>query len=271
MKKILLPLILSLLFFSCSESPSSVVADFIISDADEVALGANYFQEINTSGEYPLAPVTDPMHIYVNEIGQKILTANIGQAGFRDPDTQTGFKYTFSVINDDVVNAFATPGGYIYIYKGLINSAKNEAELATVMSHEIGHVVQKHFKRQYVKNYSTQQISEMILGEGILSNAVSFFASNKYSRSDEFEADSCGVLFSARTNYNPWAFIGFFNTLNELSEGGESSILDWFSTHPATNDRIDAVTSLITRKFSQFKIEDKTTMYEENFKDKTGL
>jgi len=265
--------ILFILFFinSCEKSPTEYVGDFIISDKDEVQLGANYHKEIEASDEYPLAKTTNPLTIYVNEIGQKLLSANIGNPGFRDPDKSIGFDYTFSVINTDVVNAFATPGGYIYIYRGVIDNAKNEAELACIIAHEMGHVVKKHFKSQYIQSYTTQQISEMILGKGLLSNAVTFFANNKYSRTDEFEADSCAVVFSAAANYNSYALIGFFKTLNSLAGGsGNTGLLKYFSSHPDTDDRIAAVKSHLKRKYPEILESDTATYYTENFNLKTG-
>ncbi len=151
--------------------------------------------------------------------------------------------YTFQVVDDDSINAFATMGGFVYVNKGLITAADNEAELASVIGHEIGHIVGRH---------SIEQMRNRALSQGLLSatgldrnNAiqigVELAVSRPNSRSDELEADRFGLDNMIRADYAPAGILGFMQKL--LQKGGSPpSVL---STHPATSERIRILQQLI--------------------------
>lgn len=264
MKARVFAVIMGLLFLiSCGEkSASDVVADIVISDEQEILMGAQYAAYIDSSPEYPLLPPDHKLSKYIDSLGQLIVKKNTGKPGFRDPDPSIGFSYKFHVINSNVINAFAVPGGWIYVYKGLIDSVHNEAELVGVISHEIGHVVKKHSKKQIVENFATDAILSMIFGDrSLIGSAISVLAATSRSREDEFEADSCGVIFTYNSGYNPMAIANFFEVLKRLGDMGSlGKILVWVQTHPLTSDRIEYVKKLINKYCPNYQ----SLKYEED-------
>lgn len=177
---------------------------------------------------------------YVNEIGRKV------SANTERPDVQ----YRFFVIDSPMVNAFALPGGYIYISRGLLALANNEAEVAAVLAHETGHVTGRHTAERYSRSVVTS------LGANILSAALDSSGASQalglgsnlylssYSRSQESEADSLGLRYMSNAGYDPAAMTAFLSSLQAQSglearlagkQGGEFS---YFSTHPATGERV---------------------------------
>ncbi|GAB4548723.1 MAG: hypothetical protein Tsb0014_43400 [Pleurocapsa sp.] len=196
-----------------------------LSDSQEMALGREINQEILNSGETKIYR-NKSINNYINQIGQRLAKAS----------TRPNLTYTFQVVDDDSINAFATMGGYVYVNKGLIVAADNEAELASVIAHEIGHIVGHH---------SIEQMRQQALAQGLLSAAgldrsnavqigVELAVNRPHSRLDEFEADSIGLENLKKANYAPAGMLGFMNKL--LEQGG--SIPSFLSTHPATSSRI---------------------------------
>ena len=170
---------------------------------------------------------------YVNQIGQRLAT----QSG------RSNIPYTFQVVNDRGVNAFATMGGFVYINRGLLQLADNEAELASVMAHEIGHIVGRHAVEQMRK---TAIASGLVGAAGLDRNTaanigVELAFRRPNSRRDEFEADSLGLEMLRRSGYAQSAMVSFMNKL--LQSGG--SVPTFLSTHPATGDRITRLQQLI--------------------------
>ncbi len=208
----------------------------LISESDEVALGQQSDAEVTaTYGIYEDAA----LNAYVNTIGQKMARLS----------HRPTLNYSFKVLDTDVVNAFAVPGGYVYVTRGILAYLNDEAELAGVMGHEIGHVAARHT----AVSYSKQQLASLGLGLGsILSekfrqyaNIANFGVSMlflKFSRDDERQADNLGVEYSSKAAYDAQCMATFFGTLERMSEGSSSSGLpDWFSTHPNPANRITAV------------------------------
>ncbi|MDJ0681293.1 MAG: M48 family metallopeptidase [Xenococcaceae cyanobacterium MO_167.B52] len=196
-----------------------------ISDSQEVQLGKEINQELVKSGKarvYLNREITS----YVNEIGQRLA---------RTSDRPT-IPYTFQVVDDDSVNAFATMGGYVYINTGLMKRAENEAELASVIGHEIGHIVGRH---------AIKQMREKAISQGVLSAAgldssqavqigVELALSRPNSRGDELEADRFGLENIKKSGYAPSGMVSF---MEKLLQRGSSSPT-FLSTHPATSERI---------------------------------
>ena len=196
-----------------------------ISDKQEVELGKGINQELISSGQAKIYP-NRAINNYIKQIGERLAKTS------ERPD----LPYTFQVVDDKNINAFATMGGYVYVHTGLIAAADNEAELASVIAHEIGHIVGRHA----IKQMREQAISQGLLSAAGLdrSNAiqigVQLAVSRPNSRSDELEADRFGLENLKKANYAPAGMLGFMKKL--LKQGG--SVPTFLSTHPATEDRI---------------------------------
>lgn len=178
---------------------------------------------------------------YVDHIGQK-LAQNVGDSPF---------SYSFKIIDEDEINAFALPGGYIFLYRGLLENVDNEAQLAGVLAHEMGHVEARH---------ATERISKL-QGFNFLLNIVAMIvhipsvggsvgaaiqlgellAMLKYGRSQEKEADLLGADFMTRAGYEPKGMVDFFMKLQEIYKRKPGLISRIFMTHPITEDRMNTV------------------------------
>ena len=215
-----------------------------VSTQQEVELGAQYAQQINQ--QLPL--VTDPeINRYINVLGDSIARV----ADRRDLD------WHFFVVNSPEVNAFAVPGGYIYMNRGLIERAQNMAQVAGVLGHEIGHVTERHSIEQMQKAQGTQfgLTIGCILMPAICNNQAGATALNlganaafaRFSRKDEAEADRVGVEFVARAGIDPRGVPGMFRLLMDERQRRPAGVEAWFATHPLEEDRIQATEAQIAR------------------------
>jgi predicted Zn-dependent protease len=165
------------------------------------------------------------------------------------------FPYTFKVVADDTVNAFALPGGPMFIHTGLILAVDNDAQLAGVMAHEISHVALRHGTNQ-VSKANLIQLPGMLAtqgsgggligplakaGVGIGANSVLL----KFSRAAEAQADYNGTLIMSDAGYNPIEMARFFEKLEAERGNSQSKITTWFSSHPSPGDRTRAVQDLV--------------------------
>ncbi len=205
----------------------------LIDTPTEVQMGLE--TDVGIRGEYP--PVTDAaLANYVQGVGEAI-------APYSD---RKDVKYSFTVLQSDIVNAFAAPGGYIYVTTGLLAAMENEAELACVLSHEMGHVTGRHSVRAMQNTLGIQIAAQLLLGDknaeawGQVAGAGAGLFMMKNSRSDEFQADQFGVKYAVAAGYDPNGMITFFEKLVAMHGGGADGFQGWFSTHPNTNDRIAA-------------------------------
>jgi beta-barrel assembly-enhancing protease len=182
---------------------------------------------------------------YVNDVAGKILA----QAKKDRPEVEWSVK----VINDPKqVNAFATPGGYLYVYSGLLLAAGDTAEVAGVLGHESGHVVARHSARQMVNAFGLETLAGLALGKnpGAASQLAAGLAGQTgmlaFSRGDETEADEYGARYASASGYDPHGIGTFFE---KLEQGGASTPAwaAFLSTHPATPDRIKKVNAYIER------------------------
>ncbi len=201
-----------------------------MSDRQEVTVGQQINQQL-TKSEFKLDRNRATI-VYINRIGQRL-----AQESDR-PD----IPYTFQVIDDDNINAFATMGGFVYVNKGLMAAADNEAQLASVIAHEIGHISARH---------SIKQMRQMAIASGVASAAgldgsravqigVELALRRPHSRQAEYEADQLGLQSMGRSGYAQSGMVDFMKKL--LNQPSAPSIL---STHPATSDRIAAISQAI--------------------------
>ena len=174
---------------------------------------------------------------YVDRIGQRIVAkTELGRQPWR-----------FYVVNDDAINAFNVPGGIVYINTGLIAAAANTAELAGVIAHEVAHGVSRHGTERLTKTYGLNIGAGLLLGNdpGAVSQIAAQLAGGgaiaKFSRDDEREADVLGVRYMAQAGYNPEGMATMFDKLMDDRRRRPSSVEQFFSTHPLTEERIATV------------------------------
>src|SRR5580704_5489568 len=199
----------------------------------QVARGRVYAQQI----ESQIKLVNDPVVTeYVNRIGQNLV---------RNSDAQVPF--TIKVIDSDVVNAMALPGGFFYVNSGLILAADEEAEMAGVMAHEIAHVAACHYAREMTRAQLMQLATIPLIFVGGAIGYGAYEASGlaipmtflKFSRNFEAQADYLGVQYMYRAGYDPSAFVSFFEKLQAMEKKKPGTISKAFDTHPQTADRIE--------------------------------
>jgi predicted Zn-dependent protease len=206
-----------------------------ITTQQEVQAGAEYAAEINR--QLPLLRDASANQ-YVNDLGRRIA---------RTAD-QRGIPYTFYIVNSDVVNAFAIPGGHVYINRGLIERSDNMSELAGVLGHEIGHVVERHAVERIQKSQNANTMLGVLYGvllrrnpgqveqAGIQIGGSAIFAG--YSRDAEREADRVAVAYLTRTGISPQGMVSMFQQLMEEQRRAPSRVESWFATHPLSQERI---------------------------------
>ncbi len=255
----LLLLISSLALGACATNPVTGDSDFaLITEEDEIEQGREYHpQIIKTYGEYD-----DPeLQEYVNRIGQK-LAANSHRAHL---------DFHFTVLDSPEVNAFALPGGYIYITRGIMAYLDSEAELAGVLGHEIGHVTARHSVRQQAGQFASDLISVLIAATtgqsslGNLSQQLSTGLIRGYGREHELEADQLGAEYLHKTRYDPDNMLEVIGVLKDQEvyekklakrENREPNIYHGvYSTHPRNDDRLQTVVHA-ARKLSEVEYRD---------------
>ena len=198
----------------------------------EIRIGRDYADAI----EAHTKPLQDPVVTeYVNRLGRHFV---------RNSDAQVPFS--IKVIDSDVVNAFALPGGFLSVNSGLILVADDEAELAGVMAHEIAHVAARHATRQMTRSeiFNLISISLIFVGGGVgfvLEQATGLtipLSITKFSRGFEAEADYLGVEYMYKAGCDPQAFIAFFERVQALEKQKPGLMAKAFSNHPQTGDRL---------------------------------
>jgi predicted Zn-dependent protease len=218
------------------------VAKALVSPDEENQIGLKLKNELDT--QEGVAYLTDPTVVeYVRGVANTVI-----QFGKRDRPEVTW--QVFVIDDSKTVNAFATPGGYLYVYRGLLEMAQNEAELAAVMAHETGHVVARHAARNMVTEYGIDAVAGLAAGNnpGLLAQLTTSIAGKglmlSHSRADETEADEYGARYASMAGYDPHAFPAFFGRLQQ-QEGRSPAVLTYLSDHPATGDRITHINEFI--------------------------
>ena len=223
---------------------AATLAGCAVSTQQEVELGANYASQINNQ----LPMVTDPEIVrYINLLGDSIAELS----------DERNLDWHFYVVDSREVNAFAVPGGFIYVNRGLIERTTKMSQLAGVLGHEIGHVIERHSVKQMQKAQGANMgltlacVLTRVCESGVTQAAVqvgggALFAS--FSRSDEAEADQVGIEYVTRAGIDPRGIPEMFRILIRERDNQPSGGIDaWFRTHPMEEDRVAATERAIAR------------------------
>lgn len=213
----------------------SVLTASTMSPAEEMEFG----KKVQVEVEKDITFVNDPIIVnYIRKIGQ-IVVAN--------SPIQSELPARFFVIKNKEINAFAIPGGNIYVHTGLIDAADDEAELASVLAHEYGHVVHRHGAQNVSRAMTAGMLQQLVLGQdsGEVTKAVGGLISQgvltNYSRQAELEADAIAVPTLYHAGYDPNGMISFFQTLTERYGDSGGGVVSLFASHPPTTERINHV------------------------------
>lgn len=266
MGKLLLRLFLGLLFAvlglvnylgNVSENPITGETQRVaLTPQEEIILGQQGGQEVvqQFGGLYP-----DPaLQSYVDQVGQQVVQ--------NSPAGQSPYPFEFNLLNDpDTINAFALPGGQIFLTTGLLRHLTSEAQLAGVLGHEVGHVVARHGSEHLAR----QQLGVALVNAiglaasddaasarqaAVLAQAVNQLVNLNYSRSDELESDRLGFAFMADANYNPAGLVELMAILNQASQGGQPP--EFLSTHPNPANRTEYLQAMIEETYPNGVPED---------------
>ncbi len=247
LKQLLISSFLLTTVAACSVNPATGGSSFtgFMSEEQEKEVGFNEHPKIlqQHGGLYNKAQLTS----YITRIGNSLAKNS----------EMPKLKFTFTLLNDEIVNAFALPGGYVYITRGLLALAENEAEVAGVLAHEIGHITARHTAQRYSQSMAAN-VGMAALGILVGNEAVSQAAGlgtqaylQSFSREHEMEADMLAVRYMTRAGYSPKAMETFFQKMGahkkleaELAGQKDNDNFDLMATHPRTADRINQAIKL---------------------------
>ena len=237
------------IFFILFFQAAVCFAEFTIDD--EKKLGKEFYDKM---AKHNLLLENRHINEYIDKIGNRVLKGN----------RRVPFQFHFSIVNDTAITAFATPGGYIYVNKGLINAVKNEGQLAGVIAHEIAHANARHIasiieksQKLNIATLAAVLAGAFLGGGGEASAALVAFSvagsaslSLKYSREHEEEADRLGIEYLTQAGYYPGAMVEFLKIIKRY-EYLSKSIPSYLLTHPGTDERMFYLDSLILTKYRQ--------------------
>jgi predicted Zn-dependent protease len=216
-------------------APVATAQLFGITEADEIKIGRQVEAEVAKTYGF----VNDPeMTRYVRDLGLKL--ARVSE--------RPNLPWTYHIVRDSSVNAFAAPGGFIFVTKGLLPFVKSKDELAFVIGHETTHIAHRHAvdlaQKQMELQFGALLVTQLLFGGNLsayqLSQVASGLLGAKYSRDKEYEADHYGVIFAKKAGFDPRASVSFFERLQGL-EQKQGAIGNAFASHPPTPARIKAV------------------------------
>lgn len=224
-------------------------------ESKDIELGRQVDSEIRKEQmEYPILQNRPDVKIYVEQIGKSILASP-------EVKKRSIYAYEFEVIHDDsTINAFCTPGGFIYVYTGLLKFVDNEATLAGILGHEIAHAERRHATRRMSSALGVQILLAVALGEKpsqlaqISGNLFAGLGLLVNSRADEKESDTYALKYLRTTEYYPGGIRYFFEKVGQGRKGG--AFERFLSTHPLPQDRIEHVDKLLMQMNAPEPVEE---------------
>jgi len=205
----------------------------LISIEEEWQLGQQLSQDVARQVRLNNDPA---INAYVQQMGQRIVS--------QTPDPFNKLPWQFHVVDDPAINAFAIPGGHVYVNTGLIAASENASMLAGVMAHEISHVVARHSTEQISRQYGLSILASLVLGQNpnmlaeIAAQIVAGGAFARFSREAEREADELGIQAMFRAGYDPRGMAAMFRVLQAKQQSQPGRVEQFFATHPTTEERI---------------------------------
>jgi predicted Zn-dependent protease len=239
-KSTLVATLLSLPLASCATNPVTGESELaLVSEEQEIAMGRQADEQVVAS----MGLVQDEaLQSYVSDLGQRLAAQS----------ERPNLPWTFRVVDDPTVNAFALPGGFVYMTRGMLSHLTSEAQLVGILGHEIGHITARHA----VNQVSRAQLAQLGLGVGMVlapeelqplgqvAGAGLQLLFLKFSRDDERQSDELGVEYMAEAGYDPAALAGVFQMLARVSDEAGGGVPTWASTHPDPADRHERILSL---------------------------
>jgi predicted Zn-dependent protease len=243
-RNVLFSVLLLVAILSCKKE-DSILSDLnLFSLSKDIELGATMDSIIRSDpAEYPILDRTTNVaaYQYIDNMFQAIL-------GSKEIKHRNDFDWEINIINKDIKNAFAVPGGKLYFYTGLMKYLDNGANLAGVLAHEMAHADRRHSTQQLTKAYGVGVLLNILAGdnksqlEQIALDMAGGLAALKFSRTDEYEADEYSVRYLADTDYNPKGVAGFFEKIR--AEKQTAQTFEFLSTHPDDENRISNINSV---------------------------
>jgi len=240
-------LALALLLAGCARNPATGERELmLVSESQEIEMGRQYDTEVISS----IGLYSDPaLQTYIQALGTRLAATS----------ERPGLPWTFRVVDDPAVNAFALPGGFIYVTRGILAHMTSEAQLATVVGHEIGHVTARHTAHEM----SRQQVASLGLAIGsIASSQIAKYAGAanqalgvlflKFSRDNENQADELGVRYSSRAKYDSRQMVNVMQMLDRIEVQGSGRLPEWLATHPNPGNRVEHINAVIARMQTDF-------------------
>ena len=224
-----------------------------VDTAGEIEIGEGVVA--NLLGAVPLVQ-DETLQTYVNQLGSWLV---------QQQSDRTDLTWRFGVLDTDNLNAFAAPGGYVFITKGLLLNMRNEAELAGVLAHEISHVLKRHHLDAIQKSAKTGIVADLAsmavsnskyggLGEKAIGAGTELYARG-LDKEDEFEADRMGVVIAARAGYDPYGLPAVLQTLDSMN-AQDSNLALMFKTHPAPQKRLELLDGVMAEKMDRYEGEE---------------
>jgi predicted Zn-dependent protease len=263
MRKTVFPGLLMLFaLIGCETLGTGELGSFnMISTQEEIALGQKVSAQVEKDEK--ILPDAD-IQAYLQNIGARLARVSPRQ------DVQYAFK---AIDNIETINAFALPGGNMYVYSGLMKMCSSEAELASVMAHEIAHVALQHHGKSMTRQYGYQLLAGIALGEQpaaaaqIAAGLVGEAVTSRFSREEETQADTLGMEILFRAGYSPNAMISFFDKMAaEQQKNGGSNWLPIFASHPPTTERLQNLQFCIAKYPADMAA--KSTVNAERYQEK---
>ncbi len=236
LKLILIPLLAASLTYlqSCKDEDGDIN---LFSVSDDLAFGAQTAEQIDNDSSFSIIDSASNVeaYAYIYAMRDKILNTQL--LTYTDQ-----FPWRIRLVNDEVLNAFCTPGGYIYVYTGLIKFLEYESELAGVMGHEMAHADKRHSTDALSRQYGISLMLDIIFGKdkGQLARIASGLKDLQYSRKNEAEADEYSVIWLNATDWDAKGAAGFFQKL--IDQGQSGGTPQFLSTHPDPGNRVQAIT-----------------------------